>query len=111
MSIRDETNAMIRKGPYFDETTKAYASLDENRADRVSRWDGSGPMPDLICVSCHANLTKGERHKVTHKAPSIRTMERMSNEGRAYATDGCIVEPDGRCEHGHRSWMLVLGYI
>lgn len=26
------------------------------------------------------------------------------------ATDECIVEPDGVCEHGHKSWMTVLGY-
>lgn len=27
------------------------------------------------------------------------------------ATDGCVIEPDGVCEHGHPSWMLKLGYI
>lgn len=27
------------------------------------------------------------------------------------ATDGCIVEPDGVCEHGHPSWLVVLRYI
>lgn len=27
------------------------------------------------------------------------------------ATDGCRVEPDGRCEHGHVSWLLWLGMI
>ena len=26
-------------------------------------------------------------------------------------TDGCIAEPDGVCEHGHPSWLIVLGYI
>jgi len=26
-------------------------------------------------------------------------------------TDGCIVEPDGVCEHGHPSWLVVLHYI
>ena len=26
-------------------------------------------------------------------------------------TDGCIVEPDGVCEHGHPSWLVVLRYI
>jgi hypothetical protein len=25
--------------------------------------------------------------------------------------DGCIVEPDGRCPHGYRSWLLVAGLI
>jgi hypothetical protein len=27
------------------------------------------------------------------------------------ATDGCLIEPDGVCEHGHPSWMLYLGLI
>jgi hypothetical protein len=27
------------------------------------------------------------------------------------ATDGCTVEPDGVCEHGHPSWLLKLGLI
>ena len=26
-------------------------------------------------------------------------------------TDGCRVEPDGICPHGHKSWLLELGYI
>ena len=27
------------------------------------------------------------------------------------ATDGCIIEPDGTCEHGHPCWRLYLGLI
>lgn len=27
------------------------------------------------------------------------------------ATDGCQVEPDGICPHGHPSWFLRLGLI
>lgn len=27
------------------------------------------------------------------------------------ATDGCTVEPDGWCEHGHVSWLVYLGLI
>lgn len=29
----------------------------------------------------------------------------------ALATDGCVVEPDGVCPHGHPSWPLRLGLI
>jgi hypothetical protein len=32
-------------------------------------------------------------------------------DGECEALDGCIVEPDGRCEHGHPSWLLFLGMI
>jgi hypothetical protein len=27
------------------------------------------------------------------------------------ATDGCMVEPDGVCHHGHPSWLLKMGMI
>ena len=27
------------------------------------------------------------------------------------STDGCTTDPDGHCEHGHPSWLLVLGII
>jgi hypothetical protein len=27
------------------------------------------------------------------------------------ATDGCTTEPDGRCEHGHISWLRALDMI
>lgn len=32
-------------------------------------------------------------------------------DGIAEATDGCIVEPDGHCEHGCNSWLIELGLI
>lgn len=45
------------------------------------------------------------------KPPTIKTMERWSNDGVAKATDGCRCEPDGSCQHGKQSWLLVLGLI
>ena len=27
------------------------------------------------------------------------------------ATDGCTIEPDGICPHGHPSWMIRMGLI
>ena len=43
--------------------------------------------------------------------PSEQTIKRWDNEGYCRTTDGCKVEPDGICSHGHESWLLVLGYI
>jgi len=31
--------------------------------------------------------------------------------GICQATDGCWVEPDGICEHGHPSWLLYWDLI
>jgi len=47
----------------------------------------------------------------TDDAPSIEDLECWLGEGWAEATDGCVVEPDGSCPHGARSWLLVLGLI
>lgn len=43
--------------------------------------------------------------------PSIEELMDWMEDGIAEATDGCDVEPDGRCEHGCESWLLVLGLI
>jgi hypothetical protein len=49
----------------------------------------------------------GEKHPV----PSMGELERWVFDGDCEALDGCIVELDGRCEHGAPSWMLQLGMI
>ena len=68
------------------------------------------PLVDVdSCLKCHRK--RGEKHKATMKAPSVKTMEKWMSDSKCKATDGCWVEPDGTCPHGHGSWMLRLGYI
>lgn len=43
--------------------------------------------------------------------PNFETLQHWVCDSICEATDGCEVEPDGSCEHGHRSWLLVLGLI
>ncbi len=43
--------------------------------------------------------------------PSAAQLAAWADEGGCEATDGCWVEPDGHCEHGRPSWLLVLGYV
>jgi hypothetical protein len=43
--------------------------------------------------------------------PDWETLEEWMNEGICEATDGCVIEPDGVCIHGHVSWLLELGLI
>lgn len=45
------------------------------------------------------------------RIPSLKTLEKWLADGVAQATDGCRVEPDGTCEHGKKSWLLVLRLI
>jgi hypothetical protein len=44
--------------------------------------------------------------------PDLETLiEWFTEDAGCEATDGCWVEPDGTCQHGHQSWFLVLGLI
>ena len=48
----------------------------------------------------------------TEEPPDFETlMEWMWEDGGCEATDGCWIEPDGVCPHGHPSWLLRLGLI
>lgn len=44
-------------------------------------------------------------------APDDATIECWICDGVVEATDGCTVEPDGICPHGHPSWLLRIGII
>lgn len=47
----------------------------------------------------------------TEEQPSDEEIQEMVLDSVATATDGCSIEPDGVCEHGHPSWLLYLGLI
>jgi hypothetical protein len=65
------------------------------------------------CGSCGAT-TDPETNRIYHvldQQPSDDQIEEWVYDSVCDATDGCQVEPDGRCEHGHVSWLLQLGLI
>jgi len=43
--------------------------------------------------------------------PDLEELQDAVLDGVCETTDGCTVEPDGTCEHGHPSWLLHLGLI
>jgi hypothetical protein len=43
--------------------------------------------------------------------PDRRTLRRWQKTEVALAMDGCKVEFDGKCEHGHESWLVFLGLV
>lgn len=47
----------------------------------------------------------------TEKEPSNEQMMDWEMDGVWEATDGCRVEPDGKCPHGHVSWGRYLGLV
>lgn len=61
-----------------------------------------------VCESC--GRSKGEKHKAGPR-PSDKQIESWLVDSVCEATDGCTVEPDGVCPHGHSSWLLVLGLM
>ena len=49
--------------------------------------------------------------KPTMDQPSMEELMEWSEDDGCEATDGCWVEPDGVCGHGHPSWLLYKGMI
>jgi len=43
--------------------------------------------------------------------PSLDQLMEMGAQGGCEATDGCWVEVDGICPHGHPSWLLYLEFV
>ena len=66
-------------------------------------------VTDAQCETC--GRLRGELHVTTEPRPTTEELEGWVLDGVAEATDGCTVEPDGVCPHGHSSWLLVLGFI
>jgi hypothetical protein len=46
----------------------------------------------------------------TAPEPDFRTLQTWMCGRSCEATDGCPVEHDGVCRHGHPSWLIVLGH-
>jgi hypothetical protein len=45
----------------------------------------------------------------TTPQPDEETLQQWDADGGCEATDGCWVEYDGTCPHGHPSWLIHLG--
>lgn len=43
--------------------------------------------------------------------PSYKKLEEWNNNGGCKTPCGCWVEPDGECEHGNKSWLLLMKFI
>jgi hypothetical protein len=48
-----------------------------------------------------------------HLSYTASELEEMLDSGMAFADceEGCVVEPDGECPHGHPSVLILLGLI
>lgn len=79
----------------------SYACKDADGFDdleaKLSQWSKTGPNPPFL--------------KPEVDEPDEEELERFALDGVCDTTDGCTVEPDGYCEHGHVSWLLYLGLM
>jgi hypothetical protein len=67
-----------------------------------------GWLARATCQHCY--LRPGTWPEPTTAEPAQETlMEWAVLDGDCEATDGCHVEPDGVCPHGHPSWLIRLG--
>jgi hypothetical protein len=78
----------------------------EMTASEREGWDDSGDEWDTVQT---VDLRAEERAHANSLDED--ELEDMLFDGDVTTADGCSVEPDGRCPHGYRSPMLVLGLI
>jgi hypothetical protein len=108
----------LRDGAIDDDAACVQFVLD---LERGSTW-ALAQMNDILagptwqeiterCERAEAVAMSSGRPEPTVEEPSIEDLYEWGLDNGCEATDGCWVEPDGVCEHGHPSWMLKLGYI
>lgn len=49
--------------------------------------------------------------EITEPWPTDEQFEAWVLDSVCGATDGCEVEPDGECPHGHPSWLIAIGVM
>ncbi len=83
------------------------------RAPHRAGWAGANPDRPEDGRAPHRQALNPPWKEVNRmRRPSLEELQRQVEEdGGCEATDGCFVEPDGSCEHGQPSWLLVLGLI
>jgi hypothetical protein len=73
----------------------------------------TGTAKRLECEGCGGTYDP-VKERLVHKRNPIPDMEQIEEwvyDSVCEATDGCTTEPDGRCEHGHISWLRALDMI
>ncbi len=107
-------------GPYFHRPNGDFCgTCYENKREPEPPAPVARPgRPEVTtCKRCDledhttGKRSDGLRHVPTEPTPTIGELQKWTLDSVCNATDGCEVEPDGRCYHGHVSWLLFLGLI
>ncbi len=67
--------------------------------------------PSMLCHVSHEGIVYKVRASSAFKAPSIRQLEKWSNDGVCKSIGGNTTEPDGWSHDGSPSWLLAMGMI
>jgi hypothetical protein len=99
-----KTSLILKDGRNFPPgTTFTIESFDEN--NKAVLKDKGGKQFKLKAARLHIYFVG------LKKAPSMKTLERQSNDGYCTTVFGHKTEPDGHGLHGEPSWLLALGMI
>lgn len=75
------------------------------------KWLDNGTCTRSSKLDAEEIAAQARRPDPTTDQPDMETLLAWFMDGDCEATDGCIVEPDGVCPHGHPSWLLKLGMM
>lgn len=107
----------IECGTWLELTTDGFLILEDKDGLRVSmmlpEWLETAMRTTLLAsLKTQTTLTVPEEETDEAQPPDAATLWQWVDEyGKCTATDGCWCQPDGVCEHGHASWLVVLGLI
>lgn len=66
------------------------------------------PFMNVITSTC---IFKTSKFSIFYKMPSMKSLEKWSDEGICKSVSGHRVEPDGYGPDGSPSWLLALGMV
>lgn len=81
----------------------------QNIADQ--EWLERGSCTDSFVATAAASPKTTWPVPVTDAPDMDAIFDWLLLDGDCEATDGCIIEPDGVCQHGYPSWLIQLGMI
>ncbi len=104
------TKALTMKARYKEDLAAGHKDAAEYWRGQASAYFTGNPLVEVSeCPKCHRK--SGQKHKAIGRKPTWQQLQEWEERGYSRATDGCRVELDGTCPHGHTSWLRVLGYI
>lgn len=102
----DEADTKVRTTGEGSHATLAEAADAWAKRLRIQGWLGNA---DKVITQLQPWLEVDDE---AVQPPSVDDLWDWVDEyGKCTSTDGCWVEADGVCEHGHKSWLLELGLI